>query len=203
VGSALWGRGHDAGPTGNLGGWKAAKSSQWFLALFYWVEPMKRFLVFLLLLALFLCSCSCAHPKVYFDDTIREQIKNAIENSNEKIDIAMYCLSDQEIITALRKVKGKVDVRIIIDPKYHRLIKNQGFIEDKELRLRSGRKSGGDMHNKFCIFDGRRVMTGSYNISTKAHNKNYENAIFLSHSAVIREYQGRFDVLWNSLDTPH
>ncbi len=110
----------------------------------------------------------------------------------------MYCLSDQEIITALRKVKGKVDVRIIIAPKYHRLIKDHGFIEDKELRLRSGRKSGGDMHNKFCIFDGRRVMTGSYNISAKAHDKNYENAIFLSGKKVVEKYQEQFNGLWEN-----
>lgn len=161
---------------------------------------MRKFLLCLLVL---LVLSGCASPIVKFDGDIRKPIIQAIDNSTETINIAMYRFTDKEVINALREVRDKVAVRVILGFKLDRNLFT-GF-NDQELRFLGGRKKGKGalMHHKFCIFDKRLVMTGSYNISANAHNNSYENAIFLSHYAVIREYQGRFDDLWNSLDTPH
>ena len=52
------------------------------------------------------------------------------------------------------------------------------------------------MHNKFAIFDGKLMVTGSYNWTNNAEHFNYENAVFITDTNVIKEYQKDFDDIW-------
>lgn len=164
---------------------------------------MRKFLLYPLILLLLLgCLSACqtgSDPIVKFDGAIKKQIIDTINDSTVTIDMALYCLSDKDVINALKEVRQKTTVRLIIDPGYHRFIKGHGF---KKLRLLGGRKSGGLMHNKFGIFDNKLVMTGSYNISDNAHNNSYENAIFLHNRKVIDEYHKQFERLWKKASPP-
>jgi phosphatidylserine/phosphatidylglycerophosphate/cardiolipin synthase-like enzyme len=56
--------------------------------------------------------------------------------------------------------------------------------------------SGGIMHNKFMIIDGKVLFTGSYNWSASAENYNFENALFLTGAATIQKYQAEFEKIW-------
>jgi phosphatidylserine/phosphatidylglycerophosphate/cardiolipin synthase-like enzyme len=55
------------------------------------------------------------------------------------------------------------------------------------------------MHYKFAIFDGKLLVTGSYNWTASAERFNQENALFLDEPDIIRRYQARFDQLFNGL----
>ncbi len=67
-----------------------------------------------------------------------------------------------------------------------------------EVRLSGGyRGNRSIMHNKFAVFDGRLVVTGSFNWTTSAANYNYENAVFLSDPAVVARYAAEFDKIWS------
>ena len=53
-------------------------------------------------------------------------------------------------------------------------------------------------HNKFAIFDGNVVSTGSYNWTNAASDKNSENCLFLiKEPDNINKYQKRFEELWS------
>ena len=50
-------------------------------------------------------------------------------------------------------------------------------------------------HNKFAVFDGSHIVTGSYNWTDAATKSNSENCVFLD--ALAEDYSARFEYLWN------
>ena len=62
-------------------------------------------------------------------------------------------------------------------------------------RNRAGDQATHDQHDKFAIFDGRLLVTGSYNWTSSAEAWNYENALFLDDPALITRYAVRFERL--------
>ena len=49
------------------------------------------------------------------------------------------------------------------------------------------------MHNKVMIFDGKSVLTGSFNWTTSAEERNAENLILLHDKALAKVYGDNFD----------
>jgi phosphatidylserine/phosphatidylglycerophosphate/cardiolipin synthase-like enzyme len=52
------------------------------------------------------------------------------------------------------------------------------------------------MHNKFAIIDNRLLLTGSYNWTASANNRNDENLMVIDDPEVIARYQNQFEKLW-------
>lgn len=50
-----------------------------------------------------------------------------------------------------------------------------------------------NMHNKFCIIDNRLVITGSYNWTYYAENRNWENVLVTDNDSVINHYTAEFE----------
>ena len=69
--------------------------------------------------------------------------------------------------------------------------------EQVDIKITHG-EGRGIMHNKFAIFDGKLMVTGSYNWTNNAEHYNYENAIFITDPNVIRQYQKDFDSMWGN-----
>ena len=44
-------------------------------------------------------------------------------------------------------------------------------------------------HNKILIIDGTEVITGSFNFTDSAQNRNAENLVFISDDKVAQEYR--------------
>jgi phosphatidylserine/phosphatidylglycerophosphate/cardiolipin synthase-like enzyme len=55
------------------------------------------------------------------------------------------------------------------------------------------------MHHKFAIFDGVRLLNGSYNWTRGAANDNEENLIDTGDPRLLAAFQRRFDELWAKL----
>ena len=51
------------------------------------------------------------------------------------------------------------------------------------------------MHNKFAIFDGKRIESGSYNWTESATKSNAENCMFFEQED--KEFAKQFDYLWD------
>ena len=56
----------------------------------------------------------------------------------------------------------------------------------------------GLMHNKFAIIDGKVLMTGSFNWTSTAEEKNEENLLIITDEQTIEKYEDRFEYLWNT-----
>ena len=54
------------------------------------------------------------------------------------------------------------------------------------------------MHHKVMIVDGRIVVTGSYNWSWSAENRNDENLIVIMDEDIAREFEEEFMRVWSA-----
>ena len=127
---------------------------------------------------------------------IGERIIKAINDSKVSIDLAVYNLTSQDIKVSLENAKKRgVKIRIITEGA---LVKDPHSIV-RDL-VREGfnvniicNKDKGIMHDKFAIFDGKLLLTGSYNWTYSAQHFNYENAVFITDPDIIKQYQREFE----------
>ena len=56
------------------------------------------------------------------------------------------------------------------------------------------------MHNKFAIVDDYLLLTGSFNWTDNAVNRNCENILITSDIEVIKKYKDEFNKLWNKFN---
>lgn len=161
---------------------------------------MKKLLLFLIVYF----SASLCRPEgvqVYFSPNggCQHAVISEIRKASRTIDIAMYYLSSKAIAQALIQAReNNVRVRIVLDQgqeieaasKAGYLIKH-GF----DIRYHLG---FGLMHNKFAIIDGKSLITGSFNWTLTAEEKNEENLLILTDEGIIEKYKERFEYLWNT-----
>ncbi len=144
------------------------------------------------LFLLFVCvSPSFAVPQALFSrDGIQRRLVLLINGCQSRIEAGLYELTSPLLIQALRRAHDRgVDVRIIL---------NTGDAAPPLVRVRhlAGREPQGIMHNKFAIFDGEQVVTGSYNWTNAAEKRNYENALIEDDPGTIQQYEHEFELLW-------
>ncbi len=148
------------------------------------------------------CRYATAHAKVvsggvYFTPgpECENHIVNEI-NRARKIDIAVYSITNKKIADSIFSAhKRGARIRIITD----RTMSGGKYslatdLSTAGIPLRRNRKHKIE-HNKFAVFDGMRIVTGSYNWTRNATQYNSENCIFLNMFGP--EYSMRFEYLWN------
>jgi phosphatidylserine/phosphatidylglycerophosphate/cardiolipin synthase-like enzyme len=142
-----------------------------------------------------------AAPEVLFspDGGVRTALRRQIDGAGATIDLAIFDFTATELADGLRLARARgVAVRIVADARQARGVHSviPGLVAAGiEVRLVRGRGRG-VMHNKFAVFDGRLVVTGSYNWTDSAEARNFENAIFLDDPVVVDRYATRFDRLF-------
>ena len=141
-----------------------------------------------------------AEVKPYFTPSLQCEngIIKLINKAENTIDVAVYALSNRNIVDALKEAKNRgIKVRILTD-RLQASGKSSRVVELFEygLNIRINTKHKIE-HNKFAIFDNKKVVTGSYNWTEAASTKNSENCLFIiKDKAAIRDYIRRFKYLW-------
>jgi len=149
-------------------------------------------------------SVSFESSSVFFSPKggIRDKIIAKINLSQKSIKIAIYSFTSGDIAWALENAKKRgVDIVIIAD-KSQSSGKNSEipYLISKGFDLKILQSKGrGLMHNKFAVFDDTEVVTGSYNWTDNAEFNNYENAIFINDSEVVKSYLVEFNKLWQEV----
>ena len=160
---------------------------------------IKKFylLIFLLILQIYPCY---ADISVFFTPSKKceTSIIQCINNAKKSIDIAIYAINNKNIVDAIKEAHNRgIKVRILTDKLQAANKKSRAYDLYKygiKIRINSKYKIE---HNKFAIFDSDNVVTGSYNWTESASNKNSENCLFVNHNKkIIKEYRNRFNYLW-------
>lgn len=155
---------------------------------------MKFLLTFLIFLNYSLAE---AETQVYFSpsrDCINVLIKE-IESASNSIKIAIYDFTNKEIADALIKAKQR-GVSILISTEHSN--KHDSAIPNLtrnkiEVRFTGERKQ----HNKYAIFDSKKVFTGSANWTYSAFKKNFENCILIDEKKPVEGFIKNFENIWN------
>ncbi len=135
----------------------------------------------------------CFSPSTCCEDNIVE----LIHNSTESINIAIYAITNHKIYDALVEAKSRnIPIKIVTDKTQSKgksslvpALIDDGF----NIRIK---KKYRIEHNKFGIFDGKTVITGSYNWTESATRNNSENCLIEKRKTVVKKYKQRFDELW-------
>ncbi len=162
-------------------------------------QPFCFLLVALLVLQ---AASALAEPEAYFSPNggIRDRLLRAINHTKATIDLAVFDFTSGELAGALLATKERgVLIRIVADTRQAQGKHSEiPWLLEKGVKVRLARGNGrGIMHDKFAIFDGKLLVTGSYNWTDSAERFNHENALVLDEAVVIRRYQTKFDRLFN------
>jgi len=168
---------------------------------------MKRYVISLLTalciaLALPFCldaadvTLNNAPAKVYFspDGGATKGITNQIDQATREILVQAYLFTSKPIRSALLKAQKRgVNVEVILDKNEQ---KDHKYITAKILR------AGGinvwlddrhaSAHNKTIIIDRVIVITGSFNFTYSAENKNAENVLIIKSQDLAGIYTDNF-----------
>ena len=143
----------------------------------------------------------------YFSDgdRIAERVIAAINHSQKSIHLSMYDLTQPDIAASLEAAHRRgVEIRIVADEhQSHEPHSEIPYLASRGIPVRLSRGYKGNrsiMHNKFAVFDGKMVETGSFNWTTSADRYNFENALFISDPAVAARYESEFERIWEQAE---
>jgi len=164
---------------------------------------MKR----IILIAL-LCLCACqpvqsqppvAPPAIEVHFSPRggctETIVKELGNAKKMVLVQAYSFTSAPIAKALVDAhKRGVDVRVILD-KSQRTAKysSADFLAHAGIATFIDAKHA-IAHNKVMIIDGETVLTGSFNFTKAAEEKNAENLLVIRDKAIAEKYNSNWDI---------
>jgi len=128
------------------------------------------------------------------DDNCTDAIVNEINKAKANIYVQAFSFTSEDTATALINAHKKgVHVEIILD-KSNRSIKNSAG----DLTERAGIPTYVDTHhaianNKVIIIDGETLITGSFNFSKAAEEKNAENLLVIKNKDLAAIYQKNWE----------
>ena len=131
--------------------------------------------------------------EVYFcpQDDCSSIIKNNVDSAHISVHCAFWDLDLMDLIKSIGEKSHKADVKIMIDNRnYDGNIKGPGIKIVKSSRY---------MHNKFCIIDSNKVITGSMNPTHNGANLNNNNLIIIKSNYIADNYENEFNELWNDV----
>jgi phosphatidylserine/phosphatidylglycerophosphate/cardiolipin synthase-like enzyme len=137
--------------------------------------------------------------EVYFapEDNVKRRILSEIRKAQRSIHFAYFSFSDEdyseEIIERLRDgviVEGVVDDTASGGEEAVRRMYDAG------VGVVYSHPLGSTMHHKFIIIDMERVITGSFNLSVAANERNDENILIIQSHEVASIYYAEFKSLY-------
>ncbi len=162
----------------------------------------------MVILSIALCFASALHAKpaeveVLFSSKARldHHLIDLIDKEERSIRLAVYHFTHKEIADALIRAKNRgVDVELLIDPisikrrsPLHRLHKAKIPIFVWQQASKQTNKYPAAMHNKFCVFSGSTVWTGSFNFTYDGSARHKENVVVLKEESVARDFIEEFN----------
>lgn len=133
----------------------------------------------------------------------QQLIIETIDQAKESINLQGYSFSDPEIVDALIKAHQRnVHVQVILDNfnlKSKKTLLQKLIAEHICVRID---KPEGVAHNKIVIIDDRILITGSYNFSTSAYERNTENVLVIHDHTLAGEYLHNWQKRWEISTNP-
>jgi phosphatidylserine/phosphatidylglycerophosphate/cardiolipin synthase-like enzyme len=137
--------------------------------------------------------------EVHFKDLQKLVIDN-ISVAQRSIYIAVAWFTDEKIIKLLdEKLRQGVEIKVLFYK--HHINKKENFY-NLHCHGAKIKWSQNLMHHKFCIVDGKKILSGSYNFTTTAKN-NDENITVSEAKDVVGEFLKQFNELFSDLKSTY
>ncbi len=129
-----------------------------------------------------------------FNEDCETLLLRAIESARESIYVAAYAFTRTRIAAALVSAKArgvKVEVKMdSVQAEQAGAVRRIDYLRRNDIPVSLIVVKGeyAAMHNKFMVFDERKVLAGSYNYSTTATLSNWENMLAVDSSEIAAQY---------------
>ncbi len=144
--------------------------------------------------------CEC----YFFPNPSNEQrVVNMFRTCKKTLDIAIFTFTRDSIAQAILDAHQRgLKVRCIGDD-------GNSKVKGSDVRLlasvgipcKTDNNTRFHMHNKMAIIDNSVVITGSFNWTNQAINKNQDNILFIEDKNIANQYTDYFNKIWDSFDT--
>lgn len=133
----------------------------------------------------------------YYDGGVDRLIIQDINNSKSSLYMAMYDLTNKDIVQALIDAKDRgVELKVVTD---NDTIDEEGYQDliAAGVDVQTDTNRYALMHNKFLVIDKNTTWSGSGNYTVYAFYRNYENFIRIEDSQVALFYIKDFNKIYN------
>jgi len=168
-----------------------------------------RLFILCLLLFIFICGCeieSSVVKKSVIQSVVKERngsieiyfcpredcagkLVEFIKNAESYVHCALFDLDLKEVIDALKEKSKVIDVKLVVD--------NEHFDNVAELYFVRKDTSSQFSHNKFCVIDGEKISSGSFNPTERGAHFNNNNLLIIKSRFLAKNYEDEFQELWN------
>ena len=127
----------------------------------------------------------------------QEMILDQIEAAQTRILAAIYSFTSDTIAQAFVSAHQRgVNVKILMDEEQIDSEYSQAdFLTSHSIEVRHDTHPG-LMHHKFAVIDDSMTISGSYNWSWSAENRNDENLLVITSHEIVNLFEERFELLW-------
>jgi len=123
--------------------------------------------------------------------------REVIEGAESSLEAVVYKFDEKSLLEPLERALAR-GVRV-------RMVADAGEAKRGRSRTKALSKAGaeirpwkpGKLHAKFLIVDGKRVLSGSYNWTESAENRNVELLLDFDAPDVVKAFGQRFERLWD------
>ena len=133
-------------------------------------------------------------------DACRLRIQELLRKSHSTVDICVFTMTDDRITDAVIDAAARgVRTRIISDnDKSLDLGSDMRRLHSAGIEVRIDRTPC-HMHHKFAVFDGKIVVSGSYNWTRSAAEDNEENIVVTNDQKIVQSFHEQFGRLWTQM----
>ncbi|WP_104401349.1 phospholipase D-like domain-containing protein [Vibrio penaeicida] len=126
-----------------------------------------------------------------------EGIIKQLNQARHTIDICVFTIADDELTKHIIKAHQRgVKVRVVTDnDKIFDKGNDVNYLVEKGVEVKVDTTSY-HMHHKFAIFDGVRLLNGSFNWTRSASKYNEEDITLTDDARFVKPYQKQFEQLW-------
>jgi len=130
-------------------------------------------------------------------DNPQAAIVRALDGARQTVHIAMYYFTDAKLAEAVVRARQRgVQTYVYLDRSQVDQQHSQArYLAARGVPVRIS-SNPAIMHNKFAVIDGSTVITGSYNWTKAAWQRNDENLLIIHRPEVAQRYMQRFAGLW-------
>ena len=122
---------------------------------------------------------------VHFCPDCTQIFADAISSAKDSLHCALFDLDHPDIISIMDNKSRYIDVKVVVD--------NENPLDKSYTRQDTSSQYS---HNKFCVIDGSRVLTGSTNPTLNGLTYNHNNLLIIPSTNIARSYEDEFKELW-------
>ncbi|HKA08668.1 MAG TPA: phospholipase D-like domain-containing protein, partial [Gemmataceae bacterium] len=130
--------------------------------------------------------------------TCIHEVIRQFDIARHSCDVCVFTITDDPITDSIIRAHARgVAVRVITDDeKSHDLGSDIDKLHLCGIPCKMDLGNAAHMHHKFALFDGRRLITGSFNWTRSASEQNEENLLVTPDPDLVAAFAVRFEFLW-------